>query len=128
METNVWKLVENKREKPIGSHWHFALKFGPSGAITRCKARFVTKRFSQVPGRDCNETYSPTTRLSTVQVLISDEVYKNTKIKQMEIKTAYLNADIEEEIFMQQPEGFEKFDKQGNLLNCILKKRLYGLE
>ena len=46
----------------------------------------------------------------------------------MDIKTAYLNADIEEEIFMQQPEGFEKFDKQGNLLICILKKRLYGLK
>ena len=57
-----------------------------------------------------------------MRVLISYAVYKNTELKRMAIKTAYLNADIEEEFFMQQPEGFENFDKQGNLLNCKLKK------
>ena len=96
VENKVWELVENKGNKPIGSRWHFALKFGPSGEITRYKARFVAKGFSQVPSRDYNETYSPTTRLSTIGVLISYAVYKNTELKQMDIKTAYLNADIEE--------------------------------
>ena len=128
VENKVWELVENKGNKPITSRWHFALKFGPSGEITRYKARFVAKGFSQVPGRDYNETYSPTTRLSTFRVLISYAVYENTDLKQMDIKTAYLNADIEEEIFMQQPEGFEKFDKQGNPLICKLRKSLYGLK
>ena len=92
------------------------------------KARFVTKGFSQVPSRDYNETYSPTTRLSTIRVLISYALYKNTELKQMVIKTAYLNADIEEETFMQQPQVFEKFDKQGNALICKLGKILYGLK
>ena len=128
VENKVWELVENKGNKPIGSRWHFALKFSPSGEITRYKARLVAKGFSQVPGRDYNETHSPTTRLSTIRVLISYAVYKNTKLKQMDIKTAYLNADIEDEIFMQQPEGFEKFDKQGNPLICKLRKSLYGLK
>ena len=63
VENKIWELVENKGNNPIGSRWHFALKFGPSGEITRYKARFVAKGFSQVPGRDYNETYSPTTRL-----------------------------------------------------------------
>ena len=128
VENKVWELVENKGNKPIGCRWHFALKFAPSGEVTRYKAGFVAKGFSQVPGRHYNETYSPTTRLSTIRVLISYAVYKNTELKQMDIKTAYLNADIEEEIFMQQPEGFEKFDNQGNPLICKLKNSLYGLK
>ena len=106
VENKVRELVENKRNKPIGSRWHFALKFGPSGEITRYKSRFAAKGFSQVPGRHYNETYSPTTRLSTILVLMSYALYKNTELKQMDIKTANLNADIEEEIFMEQPEGF----------------------
>ena len=61
VENKVWELVENKGNKPIGNRWHFALKFGPSGEITRYKSRFVAKGFSQVPGRDYNETYSPKT-------------------------------------------------------------------
>ena len=65
VESKVCELVENKRNKPIGSHCHFALKFGPIGEIKRYKARFVAKGFSQVPGQNYKETYSPTTRLST---------------------------------------------------------------
>ena len=118
----------NKRNKPIGSRWHFALKFGPSGKIKRYKARIVAKGYSQFPGRDYKETYSPTTRLSTIRVLISYAQFKNTELKQMDTKTACLNADIEEEIFMQQPETFKKFDKQGNPLICKLMKNSYGLK
>ena len=128
MENKFWELVENKGNKPIGSRWHFALKFGHSGEITMYKARFVAKGFSQVQGRDYNKKYSPTTRLSTIRVLISYALYKNTELKQVDIKTAYLNAEIEDEILMQQPEGFEKFDKQGNPLICKLRKSLYGLK
>ena len=71
VENNVWELVENKGNKPIGSRWHIAIKFGPRGEITRYNARFVGKGFSQVAGGDLNETYSPTTCLSTIRVLIS---------------------------------------------------------
>ena len=106
----------------------FNFKFGPSGEITRNKARFVAKGFSQVPGRDYNDKYSPTTGFSTIRVLISYALHKNTELKQMDIKTAYLNANIEEKIVMQQPEGSEKFDKQGNLLTSKLRKSLYGLK
>ena len=81
MENKVLELVENRGGKPIGSRWHFALQFDPSGEIASYKARFVAKGFSQVPGRDYNETYSPVTRLSTIRVLISYAIYKNTELK-----------------------------------------------
>ena len=71
VENKFCELVENKANKPTDSRWHIALKFGPSGELTKNKARFVAKGFSQVPGRDYKETYSPTTRLSTICVLIS---------------------------------------------------------
>ena len=109
---------EQKKREHIGSCWHFALKFGPGGEITRYKARFEAKGFGQVPGPDYNETYLPTTRLSTIRVLISYAALKNTQLKQMGIKTENLIGEIEEEIFMQQPEGIKHFDKQGNPLIC----------
>ena len=116
-----------EQRKRLGSRWHFALNIGPSGDKSKYKARFVAKGFSQVPGRYYNETYSPITHLSTVRVLISYAVYKNTELNQMYIKTAYLNADIKEEIFLL-PEGFETFHKPENQLISKLRKSLYGLK
>ena len=94
----------------------------------RYKARLVAKGFSQVTGRDYNEIYSPTTRLSTIRILSSYELRNGSELKQMDIPTAYLNADIDEEIFMQQPESFEKYNDQRNPLVCKLNKNLYGLK
>ena len=128
VENNVWELVDNQEIKPIVSRSHFALKCGPSGEIVRYKARLVAKGFSQVPGRDYNETYSPTTRLSTIRMPLIYALRNGSELKQMDIKTAYLNADLDEEIFMQQPEGFEKYNDQGNPIVCKLNKSLYGLK
>ena len=69
------------------------------------KARFVAKGFSQVPGRDYNESYSPSSRLPAIRVLISYAVFKNTQLKQMDIKTTYLNADIENKSSCNSPKG-----------------------
>ena len=73
--------------------------------INTYKARFVAKGFSLVPGRDYNETLTNITPLNNYPLLISYAVYKNTELNQIDIKTAYLSAGIEEEI-MQQPKGF----------------------
>ena len=120
VENNVWSLVKND-EEPVGSRWHFALKFAPDGDICPCKARFVAKGFSQVFGNDFYETYSPTTKLSTIRILMS-------QLKQMDIKTAYLNAPIQEDVVIKQPEGFELLDENGRQFVCKLKKSLYGLK
>ena len=110
VQNNVWEHVDNQEIKTIGSRCHFALKCGPSGEIVRYKARLVAKGFNHIPGRDYNETYSPTTRLSTISILLSYALRNGSGHKKMDIKTAFLNADIDEEIFMQQPEGFEKYN------------------
>ena len=107
VEKNVWELVDNQGIKPIGSPWHFALKCAPCGEIVMYKARLIAKRFSQVRGRDC-KTYSPTMRVSTIRILLCYPLGNGSESKQIDIKTANLNTDIDEEILMQQPEGFEK--------------------
>ena len=127
-KNKVWELVRNRGEKPMGSRWHFALKYGPNGEISRFKARFVAKGFSQVEGRDFHETYSPTAKMSTIRIVLSLAVQNRYQLRQLDIKTAYLNAKLDEEILMKQPEGFEKFDEEGKPLVCLLKKSLYGLK
>ena len=85
--------------------------------ICRYKARFVAKGFSQVFGKDFYETYSPTTRLSIIRILMS-----------LAISNDYLNAPIEEDVVIKQPEGFELMDENGKPFVCKLKKSLYGLK
>ena len=72
-KNKVWELVRIRGEKPIGSRWHIALKYGPNGEISRFKARFIAKGFSQVEVRDFQETYSPTAKLSTIRIVLSSE-------------------------------------------------------
>ncbi len=70
VENDVWTLVTlPPGRKAIGGRWHFCLKYGSTGEVTRYKARYVAKWYSQVHGRDYDETYSPTVRLSTIRVL-----------------------------------------------------------
>ena len=108
VENNVWSLVKSD-EEPVGSRWHFALKFAPDCDICPYKARFVAKGFSQVFGNDFYETYSPTTRLSTIRILMSLALSNDYQLKQMDIKTAYLNAPIEEDVVI--------FGKPGTLVS-----------
>ena len=85
-------------------------------------------KVSQVLGKDIHETYSPTTRLSTIRLIVSLSVQKGSKIRQMDIKTAYIKAPIAEEIYMKQPEGFEQLDNKEKPLVCLMNKSLYGLK
>ena len=127
-EKKVWDLVEDKGAKIVGSRWHFGVLYGRKGEISRFKAMFVAKGYSQVLGKDFHETYSPTTRLSTIRLIVSLSVQKGSKIRQMDIKSAYLNAHIAEEIYMTQPEGFEHLDNKGKPRVCLMKKSHYGLK
>ena len=76
----------------------------------------VAKGFSQIFGKDFYETYSPTTRLSTIRILMCIAISNNYQLKQMDIKTAYLNAPIEEDVVIKQPEGFKFWMKMENPL------------
>ena len=129
MENDVWLLSElPKGHSAVGGKWHFCMKFGADGEVLRYKARYVAKGFTQKMGRDYHETFSPTVRLSTIRCVIAYAAQLGCDVQQMDIKTAFLNAPIEENIYVRQPEGFEKYDDKGNVLFCKLKKSLYGLK
>ena len=93
-----------------------------------CKARYVAKGFSQIKDIDFTETFSPTAKLTSIRILIQLAVNQNLKLHQLDVKTAYLNAKIDHEIYMEQPRGFEQFDSRGGKLVLKLKKSIYGLK
>ena len=76
------------------------------GTIDKFKARLVAKGFTQKEGIDCFDTYAPVARIATIRVLIALASIYELEIHQMDIKTAFLNGELDEEIYMQQPEGF----------------------
>ena len=111
-----------------GSRWHFTVKFGSNGKPCRHKPRFVAKGFSQLEGIDYKETYSPIARLSTVRVVMNIAAQNSWRKKQLDIKTAYLNANVDADIFMKQPEGFAEKCPNGEKLVCKLNKSLCGFK
>ena len=129
-DKKMWDLVElPEGTNSIGSCWHFTVKFGPNGKPSRHKARFVAKGFSQREGNDYKETYSPhAARLSLVRLVMNIAAQKSWQIKKLDIKRAYLNANVDADIFIKQPEGFEKQCSNGVNLVCKLNKSLYGLK
>ena len=121
-ENDTCELVKPPRDRQIiGGKWVFAVKTGPNGKETH-KARYVAKGFSQIADIDHEETFAPTARMSSVRVLMQKAVQNNMLSHQMDVKTAYLNALIDRDIYIQQPEGFEKCDKNGNELVCKVTK------
>ena len=129
VDHGVWKVTTVPTGRAVvGSRWNFEIKRGANGEILKYKARFVAKGFTQVYGRDYQDTYSPTVKLSSIRCLLACAAQTNCEVYQMDIKTAYLNADIDEEMYINQPEGFEKKGKNGERLACKLIKSLYGLK
>ena len=113
-------------KKAIGSRWVYSVKKDPEGN-TLHKARFVAKGYSQVQGSDYSETFAPTPKMSTIRMLMQISAENNLTVHQMDVKTAYLNAPIDCEVYLTQPEGFEV--KQGDVkLVWRLHKSLYGLK
>ena len=95
-----------KGRKVVGSKWVFQIKRGPDGAIQKYKARVVTQGFTQIEGIDYNKTFAPVAKLSSLQAILAIAVEYNLEVHQMDVKSAYLNDELEEEIFMEPPPGF----------------------
>lgn len=116
------KLPAGKRA--ISSKWVFKTKLNATGVAVRKKARLVAKGFSQQKGIDYNETYAPVVRYTSIRFLLALAAKYNLFIHQMDAVTAFLNAKLQEEIFMAQPIGFD----DGSGLVCKLNKSIYGLK
>ncbi len=102
---NVWKLVElPKDRKTVGSKWVFKVK--ADGILERYKAHLVAQGFSQKFGSDYDETFSPVVRFESVRTIIALAVQHGLQLHQMDVKTAFLNGELKEEVYMKQPEGF----------------------
>ena len=112
MSNKTWEVVERPyRCKPIGCKWVFKKKFRPDGTIERCKARLVVKSYTQIEGEDFFDTYSPVAQLTTIRALLSLAASHGLIIHQMDIKMAFLNRELEEEIYMGKLDGFVANDQ-----------------
>ena len=104
----------------------FTIKSKVDGSVERYKARFVAKGFTQTYGIDYQETFTPVAKINSIRVLLSLVVNSNWVLHQLDVKNTFLNVDLEEEVFMSPPPGFEESVGVGKV--CKLKKSLYGLK
>ncbi|KAL0399318.1 UNVERIFIED_CONTAM: Retrovirus-related Pol polyprotein from transposon TNT 1-94 [Sesamum radiatum] len=112
VSNGTWKLVDLPPGcTTIGCKWIFKKKLKPDGSVDKFKARLVAKGFKQKEGIDYFDTYSPVARLTTIRVLIALTSVYSLPIHQMDVKTAFLYGELEEEIYMDQPEGFWLMNK-----------------
>ncbi|XP_042972981.1 uncharacterized protein LOC122304782, partial [Carya illinoinensis] len=124
---DVWTLVPRpKNYTIIGTKWVFRNKKDESGVITRNKARLVAQGFNQEEGIDYDETYAPVARLEAIRMLLAYACYKDFKLFQMDVKSAFLNGFINEEVYVEQPPGFENHISPNHVFK--LTKALYGLK
>jgi transposase InsO family protein len=126
LEKDTWSILPlPPGAKKIPCRWVFTLKHAPDGTIIRYKARLVAQGFRQVPGIDYFDTYAPVSGASTIRVILSHAAAKDLEIRQLDVKTAFLNGRLDEEIWITPPEGL------GNIpagQACLLHRALYGLK
>ncbi|GBE87024.1 hypothetical protein SCP_1002700 [Sparassis crispa] len=121
----TWELQDLPKDRnAVGCKWVFQRKTNKEGQVVKYKARLVAQGYSQIPGMDFLETFAPVVRLESIRAILALAVVNNWEIGQMDVKGAYLNGDLQEEIYMRQPEGFD--DGSGRI--CRLRKTLYGLK
>ena len=107
MSNRTWEIVDRPYGcKPIGCKWVFKKKLRPDGTIERYKVRLVAKGYTQKECEDFFDTYSPVARLTTIRVLLFLVASYGLIVHQMDVKTAFLNGELKEEIYMDQSNGF----------------------
>ncbi|GJS62357.1 retrovirus-related pol polyprotein from transposon TNT 1-94 [Tanacetum coccineum] len=124
---DVWELVPNPMDMTIiGTKWVYRNKLNENGIVTRNKARLVAQGYKQQEGIDYDETYAPVARLDSIRILLAYACALNFKLYQMDVKSAFFNGFINEEVYVVQPSGFIDFSKPNYFYR--LKKDLYGLK
>eukprot|EP00253_Pinus_taeda_P026120 PITA_26120 len=126
-KNDTWELVPRPHDKNvIGTKWIFKNNLNENGEVIRNKARLVCKGYAQQEGIDFEEPFAPVARLEAIRMFLAISSFQKFKVYQMDVKSAFLNGDLEEEVYIEYPEGFIL----GNdaKLVCKLKKALYGLK
>jgi hypothetical protein len=127
MKNDVWEVVPWPEGKPlIDSKWIYKIKHAANGSVEKFKTWFVAKGFSQKERIDYDETFALVVGYTLIRALISIAAKMGWKIHQMVVKTTFLNGIIEEEVYIEQPEGFEVQGRDSHV--CRLKRALYGLK
>jgi hypothetical protein len=122
----VWSLVPHLKQNIVGTKWVFRNKQDEHGVVTRNKVRLVAKGYAQVAGLDFEETFAPVARLESIQILLAYTAHHSFKLFQMDVKSAFLNGPIKEEVYVEQPPGFEDDMYPDHVYK--LSKALYGLK
>jgi hypothetical protein len=122
----LWHLVPCPNQNVVGTKWVFRNKQNEHGVVTRNKARLVAKGYSEVKGLDFDETYAPVARLEPIRILLAYATYHGFKLYQMDVKSAFLNEPIKEEVYVEQPPDFEDSEYPTHVYK--LSKALYGLK
>uniref|UniRef100_A0ACD5WQX7 Uncharacterized protein n=1 Tax=Avena sativa TaxID=4498 RepID=A0ACD5WQX7_AVESA len=124
---NVWDLEEiPKGAKTVGCKWVYKTKYDSNGNVEKYKARLVAKGFTQREGVDYNETFSPVSCKDSFRIIMALVAHFDLELHQMDVKTAFLNGVLEENVYMKQPKGFFMEGKEH--MGCLLKKSIYGLK
>ena len=121
--SGITEVTLDDLKKPVPTKWVFKIKRDKKGRIEKYKARVVAKGFKQVPGRDFGEVYAPVSRHTTLRMLLGVVTAQDLELQQLDVQTAFLNGELEEEIYLLPPPGVENDGKVWRM-----NKALYGLK
>jgi hypothetical protein len=125
VKNQTWELTDlPANAQAIPCKWVYKTKMNPDGSVEKHKARLVVKGFNQRKGIDYSQTFSPVARHSTIRSVLSIAAIGDMHLKQFDVSTAFLYGELDETVFMKQPQGYS----DGTNRVCRLKKSLYGLK
>lgn len=123
----TWTLVPRPpRRNVIGVKWVYKTKDKSDGSSDKHKAHLVAKGYAQRPGVDFDETFSPTARITTIRTVLALAAHSKPPVYQMDVKSAFFNGELQEEVYVEQPPGFKVLGSEGKVYK--LRKALYGLK
>jgi hypothetical protein len=126
-ENKTWSICElPKGKKTIKTRWIFKIKLDANNKPERFKARLVAKGYNQEHGIDYDETFAPVIKQQALKLLLAIAVNEESEVHQIDISTAFLNGELEEQVYIDPPDGFDGKIKENQVLK--LEKALYGLK